>query len=145
MENKGVLKIYKISRWLYEHKILILPKIIKMSIRIICGATIPYKASIGDGTIFPHGASGVVLHEEAIIGRNCKRQSNVVIGGRSGKPGAPVIGDNVLIGTGAVVLGKIKIGDNVAIGANAVVLNDIESNSVAVGIPAKVIKKIEDK
>ena len=35
--------------------------------------------------------------------------------------------------------GGITIGDNVVIGANAVVTKDIPSNSVVVGIPAKVI------
>jgi len=37
-------------------------------------------------------------------------------------------------------LGDIVIGDNIIIGPNAVVLENIPSNSIAVGIPAKVIK-----
>ena len=34
----------------------------------------------------------------------------------------------------------MKIGNNVKIGANAVVLNDVEDNSIVVGIPAKPIR-----
>ena len=47
------------------------------------------------------------------------------------------------IGAGAVVIPGIKIGRNSVIGAGAVVTKDIEENSVAVGTPAKTIKKLE--
>jgi len=47
-----------------------------------------------------------------------------------------------MIGSGAKILGAITIGDNVKIGANAVVLTDIESNSLAVGMPAKIKKRL---
>lgn len=52
-----------------------------------------------------------------------------------------IIGNNVEIGSNAVVLPGVTIGDNSTIGAGAVVINDIPANSVAVGVPAKVIKK----
>lgn len=38
----------------------------------------------------------------------------------------------------------VTIGDNVVIGARALVTKDIPANSVAVGVPAKVIKKLSD-
>lgn len=139
-KNRGVMIVYKIERFCYLKKIPIIPRILKMFIRIVCGATISYKTAIGNGTVFPHGASGVILHEECVIGENCKIQANVVIGGRNEKPGAPKIGDNVLIGAGAVILGDIKIGNNVSVGANAVVINDLPNDAVAVGVPARVVK-----
>lgn len=46
-----------------------------------------------------------------------------------------------IIGAGAVILGNIHIGNNVRIGANAVVTHDIPDNSVAVGVPARCIRK----
>lgn len=52
------------------------------------------------------------------------------------------IGNNVWIGAGATVLAGVTIGDNSVIGAGAVVTRDIEPNSVAVGVPARIIKKI---
>lgn len=55
-----------------------------------------------------------------------------------------IIGNNVYIGYGTVVLPGVKIGDNVIIGACALVSRDIPPNSVAVGIPARVIKTIDD-
>ena len=52
------------------------------------------------------------------------------------------IGDNVWIGGSVTILPGVEIGDNVSSGAGSVVVKDIPSNSVAVGNPCKVIKKI---
>ena len=53
------------------------------------------------------------------------------------------IGNNVYIGQGAFIMPGVTIGDNCVIGAAAVVTKDIPANSVAVGIPASVIKSID--
>lgn len=53
-----------------------------------------------------------------------------------------IIEDNVWIAAGAIVLPGVKIGKNSVIGAGAVVTKDVPPNSVTVGVPAKVIKKI---
>ena len=50
------------------------------------------------------------------------------------------IGDGVWIGAGVIVLPGVKIGDRSVIGAGAVVTRDIPSESIAVGVPARVIK-----
>lgn len=52
------------------------------------------------------------------------------------------IGNNVWIGGNVVVLPGVKIGDNCVIGAGSVVTKDIPDNSVAVGNPCKVIRKL---
>lgn len=54
------------------------------------------------------------------------------------------IGDNVFIGAGSRILYDVRIGSNVVIGAGAIVSRDIPDNSVAAGIPAKVIGSFED-
>ena len=59
----------------------------------------------------------------------------------TGERGSPVIGNRVDIGAGAKVLGPIRIGDDVAIGANAVVITDVPSNSIAVGVPARILPR----
>jgi maltose O-acetyltransferase len=53
-----------------------------------------------------------------------------------------VIGDNVWLGGGVIVLPGVTIGENSVIGAGAVVSKDIPANVVAVGNPARVIKRI---
>ncbi|MFM5035283.1 MULTISPECIES: acyltransferase [Aeromonas] len=54
--------------------------------------------------------------------------------------GNVVIGDNCWIGANVFINQGVTIGNNVVIGANAVVTKDIPPNSVAVGVPARVIK-----
>ena len=53
------------------------------------------------------------------------------------------IGNSVWIGAGAIVLPGVTIGDRVVIGAGAVVNRDLPDNCVAVGNPARVIKRLE--
>lgn len=63
---------------------------------------------------------------------------------RSQEFGRPIkIGRDCWIGGNVVILPGITIGDGVTIGAGSVVTKDIESFSVAVGNPARVIKKLE--
>ncbi|WP_434514394.1 acyltransferase [Dechloromonas sp. ARDL1] len=56
---------------------------------------------------------------------------------------APVnIGNNVFIGAGAIVTKGVAIGDNSIVGAGSVVVQDIPSNVIAAGNPARVIREI---
>lgn len=54
------------------------------------------------------------------------------------------VGDNVWIGAGVHVMPGVTIGSNVVIGGGSVVVKDIPDNSVAVGNPCKVVRKITD-
>lgn len=58
--------------------------------------------------------------------------------------GAVIIGNNVWFGTNVIVLKNVTIGDNCIIGAGSIVTKNIPANSVAVGIPAKVVCSVED-
>ena len=96
---------------------------------------------IGGGLLIQHGIATIISAEK--IGKNCKIYQQVTIG-FSHDLQAPVIGDNVEICCGAKVIGGITIGNNVLIGANAVVIKDVPSNSVVAGVPAKVIKSLNE-
>lgn len=54
------------------------------------------------------------------------------------------IGNDVWLGANVTVLPGVTIGNNVVVGAGAVVTKDIPDNSLAVGVPARVIRKIEN-
>lgn len=56
--------------------------------------------------------------------------------------GEVVIGNNVWLGDKVSILPGVHIGDNVIIGANSVVTTDIPSNSMAAGIPARILKQV---
>lgn len=55
-----------------------------------------------------------------------------------------VMGNNVYVGNNVLFMPGVIIGDNVIIGAGAVVTRNIPSNSVAVGVPARVIKSADE-
>ncbi|HTN21530.1 MAG TPA: sugar O-acetyltransferase [Pelobium sp.] len=58
--------------------------------------------------------------------------------------GKPItIGNDVWIGGGTIILPGITIGNNCVIGAGSVVTKDVPDNSMAVGNPARVIKKLD--
>ena len=62
---------------------------------------------------------------------------------RLGQASEVRIGNDVWIGANVCILPGVTIGNNVIIGAGAVVNRDIPDNSMAVGVPARVIKEIE--
>jgi maltose O-acetyltransferase len=53
------------------------------------------------------------------------------------------IGDRVWCGINVTILAGVSVGNDVVLGAGSVVCKDIPSNSIAVGIPAKVIKPLK--
>ena len=54
------------------------------------------------------------------------------------------IGNNVWLGDRVIICGGVKIGDGAVVAANAVVTHDIPPYSLAAGVPARIIKTIED-
>ncbi|HEY6548065.1 MAG TPA: DapH/DapD/GlmU-related protein, partial [Vicinamibacteria bacterium] len=53
------------------------------------------------------------------------------------------VGDNVWLGAGARVLDGVTLGRSVVVGAGAVVTSDLPDGSVAVGVPARVVRTRE--
>lgn len=58
--------------------------------------------------------------------------------------GKIVIGNNVNIGWDAIIMPGVQIGDNCIIAAGAIVTKNIPDNSVAVGMPAKVLESVQE-
>ncbi len=55
-----------------------------------------------------------------------------------------VIKDNVWVCSGAIICGGVTIGENSVIAAGAVVTKDVPANSVVMGVPAKVVRQIDE-
>jgi serine O-acetyltransferase len=96
---------------------------------------------IGYGLYIPHG--NVVVNSKTKIGNNCSLLQFVSIGAIHNGVAA-CIEDNVYVGPNSNIVGSINIGCNSVLGAGTVAVRDIESNSIVVGSPAKVIKKINN-
>lgn len=139
----NAITFYRISNWLYRHKIPFIPLIIKYFIFLVFNSVVPYSTKIGKGSKFAYGAIGVVLHSKTIIGEKVIIGQGVTVGRQLDPEGIPVIGDNVYISAGARILGGITIGNNVIIGANSVVVKDVPDNSIVAGVPAKIIRQID--
>lgn len=58
--------------------------------------------------------------------------------------GKIIVGNNVHIGTGAIIMPGVNIGNNCIIGCGAIVTKSVPDNSVAVGVPARVIETTEE-
>jgi serine O-acetyltransferase len=113
-------------------------------ILLVFRCVVPRGCEIGEGTELGYGGIAVVIHERSKIGRHVMISPCVTIGGRSGIYGVPIIEDDVFIGAGAKILGNVRIGRRATIGANAVVLQSISAGAVAVGVPARVVRKAHD-
>lgn len=58
--------------------------------------------------------------------------------------GKTIVGDNTFIGNRAAIMPGVKIGKNCIIGFGSIVSKDIPDNSVACGVPARVIESIDE-
>ncbi|MCY1275193.1 Serine acetyltransferase [compost metagenome] len=134
-------QLYRIGNKLHQLKVPGAALLFKILIRLICNCAIDPRTKIGVGSHFAYGGIAVVIHKNCVIGKNVTISQCVTIGGRSGIPETPKVGDNVYIGAGAVILGNVTISDNAIIGAGAVVINDVGQNEIWAGVPAKKITK----
>lgn len=135
------------------------------------GITIGNGVFLGRGTILSCKDGDIVLGDHVNMGFHCEIFSGSSVRvGRHGlfaayaylvggghefeAAGVPVIqqarvsqgielGENVWLGTGAKVLDGVRIGHDVVVGANAVVTEDLPEGSVAVGVPARVVRRRE--
>ncbi len=140
----SAIHIYRISRTFYKYKLYPFVIVMKFLNLVIFSSVIPPQAKIGRNVTVAYKGIGVVIHKKAIIGNKVCIGQGVTIGRKVKQDEAPTIGNNVYIATGAKVLGNIKVGDNVLIAANSVVLSDIPPNVIVAGMPAKIVKNLEE-
>ena len=136
------IRLHRRANWFYRHGMFFIARWISQWASRKTGVEIHPAVKIGKRFFIDHG-TGVVIGETAVIGDDVTIYQGVTLGGTGKDTGKrhPTIGNNVMIGAGAKVLGPLVIGDNSRIAAGAVVLSDIPSNSTAVGVPAKVVRR----
>lgn len=140
----GNLIFYRVKIPVLRQLLMFIYKILDiLVVRVIGKAQIPPQTRIGRNASILHDGNGLIISPRVIIGDNVTIFHQVTIGNKDRK--APKIGNDVQIGAGAKVLGGISVGDGSTIGANAVVLKDVPPFSIAVGIPARIIPKNQDR
>lgn len=112
--------------------------------------------TIGDDVLIGRG-SGVVGHRSVSIGDGVFTGHNVyvtdanhgyedvheTIGRQFSDPRPVVVGAGSWLGHGSVVLPGARVGEHVAVGAGSIVTGDLPDYSVAVGNPARVIRRYD--
>lgn len=106
-------------------------------------------AKIGKNTTI---SSHSFICEKVDIGDHCFIAHGVIFINDLFKEGKPsynpddwketLVEDNVSIGSNATIL-PVKIGKNSVIGAGAVVTRDVPPNSIVIGNPAKILRRLE--
>ena len=108
---------------------------------------------VGPRTLLNYGSS-IAAHERVTIGERCLIGTHAIIidndfhriePERRLEPpeSRPItIEDNVWLGARVIVLGGVTVGAGSCIGAGSVVIDDIPPRSLAVGVPARVIRKL---
>ena len=124
----------------YEFDIIVHPSVIKSKWVdidtgcIICaGSILTNQIKIGKHAI---------INLSCTIGHDTNIENYVTISPGVNISGNVSIGDGCFIGTGVKIIEGITIGDGSVIGAGACVTKDIPQNTLAVGVPAKPIKKL---
>ena len=88
--------------------------------------------TLGDGCLVGHNVVFATLDHDKRPGR------------RGDMTAAPiVVGKDVWIGAHATILKGVTIGDGAIVAAGAVVTRDVPPNTIAAGVPARVVKTIE--
>jgi len=104
----------------------------------LAGLELGYKTDIGAFT-YINARFGVILEDEVQVGSHCSLYSVSTIDNKQGKV---VLKKNCKVGSHCTVMPGVTIGENSIVGAHSFVSSDIPENCVAVGVPAKVVKKL---
>ncbi|MCL2633260.1 MAG: acetyltransferase [Oscillospiraceae bacterium] len=116
-------------------------------------AFIASETQIGDGTIVQFGSlvscnvtigESVAIHPNTNIGHDSVVGNDVVFSPFVALSGHCIVGDEVYLGVGAIVKERITIGKNTIIGMGSAVMRDIQEDVIALGNPARAMKKNED-
>ena len=106
----------------------------------VSGLELGFKTDIGAFS-YINAQFGVVIEDEVQIGSHCAIYSISTIDDCSGKV---VLKQNCKVGSHTTVFPGVTIGKNSIIGAHSLVNSDIPDNVVAFGVPAKVIKRLDE-
>lgn len=138
------LLLHRCGHWLWKKNLKWLARTLSTFSRWLTGIEIHPGATIGRRFFIDHGM-GVVIGETALVGDNVTLYQGVTLGGTSWNKGKrhPTLEDGVIVGAGAKILGPFTVGAGAKIGSNAVVTKEVPPGATVVGIPGKIVKRVD--
>jgi UDP-N-acetylbacillosamine N-acetyltransferase len=109
--------------------------------------------SIGDGSVICAGAvinpgvrigENVIVNTSASVDHECIISDGVHVGPGVHLGGRVQVGQGAWLGIGSIVKDRVDIGAGSILGAGAVLLKNLPASMMAYGIPANVIRNVED-
>ena len=101
----------------------------------------PYLITLGNNVRVTDGVKFITHDGGCWVLRNLNKDNEI---SKCDLFGRISVGDNVHIGINSIIMPGVTIGNNCIIGCGAVVTKDIPDNSIAVGVPARVIKTVDE-
>ncbi|OBQ37400.1 MAG: transferase [Anabaena sp. MDT14b] len=100
----------------------------------------PYTVIYGQGNVYIGNNSLIAMHCRILSSSHVIAAKDDLIRYQPDILTPTTIGEDVWLGAGVTVLGGVTIGDGCIVGAGAVVTKDLPPYSIAVGVPAKVVR-----
>lgn len=115
------------------------------------GITIGKRCFIGERSVI-RGQGGVTIGNDVLLAPHVQilaidhvvATSRVPIMDQGIRGNGIVIDDGAWLGAGSIITDGVRVGRNAVVGAGAVVTRDVPDGCVAVGVPARVVREIDD-
>ena len=133
-------KIDRFSNWKYPKIKEGKPTKYNWIVQNLDGLNLGFNTDIGAFT-YINAKHKVVIEDEVQIGSHCSIYSVSTIDNSTGKV---ILKNNCRIGSHSTILPGVSIGKNSIIGAHSLVNKDIPDNVIAFGVPAKIIRKLNN-
>ncbi len=126
---------FEIVRAIHPDAVIAPSAVIGHGPAIMAGVVVNAATRIGDN---------VIINTGAIIEHDCVIENHVHIATGARLAGAVLVDEGAHIGLGASIRQGVHIGGEAVVGAGAVVVDDVPDGVVVAGVPARVLKKVDD-
>lgn len=138
-DGTAAMILYRLMQWSRRRRLAPLEMLFNKLNSALCHCVIGRGAEFGPGFVLIH-SNGIVINGEVRGGSGVHLTHQVTLGSRHRR--SPSVGNDVFIGAGARVIGDVHVGDGAHVGAGAVVIEDVPDDCTAVGVPARIVRRI---
>lgn len=140
---------FRFGRWslmlpvpILKHIFLLIHWLFFPVVRLATGVQLLPSTQVGPGLVLLHYGP-TVINPRSRIGSNVTFYHCVTLAA-DWDMSSPTVEDGVLVGVNSTLFGGVTVGKESMIGAGAVVTRDIPPRSIAGGVPAKVIRSLDE-